>query len=102
MSKPVDWLWPRGERIAVVFNVCPGGVVGQQGARHQPRWATLCRPARSTMAISRAACGVRRGIHRLLGGFADDLPYVRRFGNKSIVAIPLGTDVNDMPFMKYA
>lgn len=24
-----------------------------------------------------------------------------KFGNKRIVAIPLGTDVNDMPFMKY-
>ena len=33
--------------------------------------------------------------------FDDDLPYVQTFGNKSIVAIPLGTDVNDMPFMKF-
>ena len=33
--------------------------------------------------------------------FDDDLPYVQTFGNKEIVAIPLGTDVNDMPFMKY-
>jgi hypothetical protein len=33
--------------------------------------------------------------------FDDDLPYVRTFGEKKIVAIPLGTDVNDMPFMKY-
>ena len=33
--------------------------------------------------------------------FDDDLPYVRAFGEKKIVAIPLGTDVNDMPFMKY-
>jgi hypothetical protein len=33
--------------------------------------------------------------------FDDDLPYVRTFGDKKIVAIPLGTDVNDMPFMKY-
>jgi len=33
--------------------------------------------------------------------FDDDLPYVRSFGNRKIVAIPLGTDVNDMPFMKY-
>jgi peptidoglycan/xylan/chitin deacetylase (PgdA/CDA1 family) len=31
----------------------------------------------------------------------DDLPYVLTYGNKRIVAIPLGTDVNDMPFMKY-
>jgi hypothetical protein len=33
--------------------------------------------------------------------FDDDLPYVQSFGNTSIVAIPLGTDVNDMPFMKF-
>src|SRR5450631_1495616 len=33
--------------------------------------------------------------------FDDDLPYVRTFGGNKIVAIPLGTDVNDMPFMKY-
>lgn len=33
--------------------------------------------------------------------FDDDLPYVLTFGNRSIAAIPLATDVNDMPFMKY-
>lgn len=33
--------------------------------------------------------------------FDDDLPYVQEFSDKKIVAIPLGTDVNDMPFMKY-
>ena len=33
--------------------------------------------------------------------FDDDLPYVQRFGDLKIVAIPLATDVNDMPFMKY-
>lgn len=33
--------------------------------------------------------------------FDDDLPYVQDFGGKRIVAIPLSTDVNDMPFMKY-
>ena len=33
--------------------------------------------------------------------FDDDLPYVLTYGNRKIVAIPLGTDVNDMPFMKY-
>src|SRR3974390_407583 len=34
-------------------------------------------------------------------GFDQDPPSVRSFGNRKIVAIPLGTDVNDMPFMKY-
>jgi peptidoglycan/xylan/chitin deacetylase (PgdA/CDA1 family) len=33
--------------------------------------------------------------------FDADLPYVLRFGEKSIVAIPLSYDVNDMPSMKY-
>jgi len=33
--------------------------------------------------------------------FDSDLPYVQQFGDKKIVAIPLGTDVNDMPFMKF-
>ena len=33
--------------------------------------------------------------------FDDDLPYVQEFGGQRIVAIPLSTDVNDMPFMKY-
>ncbi len=33
--------------------------------------------------------------------FDDDLPYVLTFEDKKIVAIPLGTDVNDMPSMKY-
>ena len=33
--------------------------------------------------------------------FDDDLPYVQRYGKSRIVAIPLTTDVNDMPFMKY-
>ncbi|CAN5447368.1 allantoinase PuuE [soil metagenome] len=33
--------------------------------------------------------------------FDDDLPYVQTFAGVPIVAIPLGTDVNDMPSMKY-
>ena len=33
--------------------------------------------------------------------FDSDLPYVQEFDGKKIVAIPLGTDVNDMPFMKF-
>lgn len=32
---------------------------------------------------------------------ADDLPSVETFGERRIVAIPLSTDVNDMPSMKY-
>jgi peptidoglycan/xylan/chitin deacetylase (PgdA/CDA1 family) len=33
--------------------------------------------------------------------FDDDLPYIATFGERRIVAIPLSTDVNDMPSMKY-
>ena len=33
--------------------------------------------------------------------FDDDLPYIQTFGDRRIVAIPLGTDVNDMQFMKF-
>ena len=32
---------------------------------------------------------------------ADDLPWVETHGDKKMVAIPLSTDVNDMPSMKY-
>ena len=35
------------------------------------------------------------------GVFDDDLPYIQEFDGRKIVAIPLGTDVNDMPSMKY-
>ena len=33
--------------------------------------------------------------------FDDDLPYIQSFGEARIVALPLSTDVNDMPSMKY-
>lgn len=33
--------------------------------------------------------------------FDDDLPYIQSFGESHIVALPLSTDVNDMPSMKY-
>ena len=33
--------------------------------------------------------------------FDDDLPYVQMIDEQRIVAIPLGSDVNDMPSMKY-
>jgi hypothetical protein len=33
--------------------------------------------------------------------FDSDLPYVQEFDGAKIIAIPLATDVNDMPFMKY-
>lgn len=33
--------------------------------------------------------------------FDQDLPYTQSFGARKIVCIPFGTDVNDMPTMKY-
>lgn len=32
---------------------------------------------------------------------SSDLPYIERFGQRRIVAVPFSTDVNDMPFQKY-
>jgi hypothetical protein len=42
------------------------------------------------------------GFYRWYGDvFDDDLPYVQSFGDRRLAAIPLGTDVNDMQFMKF-
>jgi peptidoglycan/xylan/chitin deacetylase (PgdA/CDA1 family) len=202
MRKQVDWVWPEGRKIAAVFNVCLEAWSDGKAPGISPMGNPLPAGALDTMAISWASYGVKRGIHRLLDGFAahnavasvmvnaviaerapdtvravanaghevlshsyamdvipallseederrnitrctallekaagrkvegwlsprgtsraetprflvdagyrwygdvfdDDLPYVQTFGNKAIVAIPLGTDVNDMQFMKF-
>jgi peptidoglycan/xylan/chitin deacetylase (PgdA/CDA1 family) len=202
MESHVNWVWPTGKRIAVVFNVCLEAWSDGKAPGISPMGNPLPAGALDTMAISWASYGVKRGIHRLLDGFAahnavasvmvnaviaerapdtvravanaghevlshsyamdvipallseederrnitrctallekaagrkvegwlsprgtsraetprflvdagyrwygdvfdDDLPYVQTFGNKAIVAIPLGTDVNDMQFMKF-
>ena len=202
MAQHVNWVWPTGKRIAVVFNVCLEAWSDGKAPGISPMGNPLPADVLDTMAISWAAYGVRRGIHRLLEGFAqhraiasvmvnaviaerspetvkavadaghevlshsyamdvvpallsqederkniarctallekasgrkiegwlsprgtsraespgflieagyrwygdvfdEDLPYVQTFGNRKIVAIPLGTDVNDMQFMKY-
>jgi len=202
MASQVQWAWPTGKRIAVVFNVCLEAWSDGKAPGISPMGNPLPAGVLDTMAISWAAYGVKRGIHRLLEGFAahraaasvmvsaviaerapqtvravadaghevlshsyamdvvpallseaeeraniarctallekasgrkiegwlsprgtsraetprllaeagyrwhgdvfdDDLPYVQTFGNKEIVAIPLGTDVNDMGFMKF-
>jgi peptidoglycan/xylan/chitin deacetylase (PgdA/CDA1 family) len=200
----VNWLWPNGKRIAVVFNVCLEAWSDGKAPGISPMGNPL--PAipgiLDNMAISWASYGPKRGIYRLLDAFErhgakssmmvngviaerapqavkaiadagheilshsyamdvipvmlaeeqerrnitrctellqeasgkpvkgwlsprgtpspnsarllaeagyiwhgdvfdDDLPYVQDFGGRKIVAIPLGTDVNDMPFMKY-
>jgi Polysaccharide deacetylase len=203
MNKQVNWVWPNGQRIAVVFNVCLEAWSDGKAPGIGPMGNPLPAGVLDTMAISWAAYGIKRGIYRLLDGFRrhdgavasvmvnaviaerapeairavadaghevlshsyamdvvpallspederkniarctalleqasgrkiegwlsprgtsraetprllaeagyrwhgdvfdDDLPYVQTFGNHEIVAIPLGTDVNDMPFMKY-
>jgi peptidoglycan/xylan/chitin deacetylase (PgdA/CDA1 family) len=202
MRQRVNWVWPGGKKIAVVFNVCLEAWSDGKAPGISPMGNPLPAGVLDTMAISWAAYGVRTGIYRLLDAFArhravasvmvnavvaerapeavkavadaghevlshsyamdvipallsdederaniarctallekasgrkvvgwlsprgtsraetprllaeagytwygdvfdDDLPYVKTFGEKKIVAIPLGTDVNDMPFMKY-
>src|SRR3990172_3582803 len=200
----VDWLWPGGKRIAVVFNVALEAWSDGKAPGISPMGNPL--PAIpgivDSMAISWAAYGAKRGIYRLLDAFArhnvrasvmtsailaerspeavravgdaghevvshsyamdvmpvmmsveeerlnierctdllahasrsrvrgwisprgtpspntarllsevdylwygdvfdDDLPYVQTFGESRILALPLSTDVNDMPSMKY-
>jgi peptidoglycan/xylan/chitin deacetylase (PgdA/CDA1 family) len=202
MRQHVNWAWPGGNKIAVVFNVCLEAWSDGKAPGISPMGNPLPAGMLDTMAISWAGYGVKRGIYRLLdaferhgavasvmvnaviaerapeavkavaaaghevlshsyamdvipallsdederaniarctallekasGGkvvgwlsprgtsrgatarflaeagytwygdaFDDDLPYVQTFGDNKIVAIPLGTDVNDMPFMKY-
>ena len=197
-----NWLWPGGKRVAVVFNVCLEAWSDGKAPGISPMGNPLPAGVLDNMAISWAAYGPKRGIYRLLDGFAkhnakasvmccaviaerspqsikavadaghevlshsyamdvipalmpedeerknirrctslleeasggrvrgwispratpsvntprllaeagyawygdtldDDLPYVQTFGQRKIVAIPLGTDVNDMPSMKY-
>jgi peptidoglycan/xylan/chitin deacetylase (PgdA/CDA1 family) len=200
--KNMNWSWPDGKRVAVVFNVCLEAWSDGKAPGISPMGNPLPAGVLDTMAISWADYGVKRGIPRLLAAFArhkakssmmvnaiiaerapevvkaiadagheilshsyamdvipavmsedeerkniercttllkkaseknivgwlspratsrtetprllaeagyrwygdtldDDLPYVLTFGNRRIVAIPLGTDVNDMPFMKF-
>src|SRR5262245_10863871 len=197
-----NWVWPNGQRIAVVFNVCLEAWSDGKAPGISPMGNPLPAGVLDTMAISWAAYGAEVGIYRLLEAFAGhkaktsvmvnaiiaerapqavkavadgghevlshsyamdvipallsdederknierctkllekasgkpvqgwlsprgtsrtetprllaeagyrwygdvfdrDLPYVKTAGNKKIVAIPLGTDVNDMPSMKY-
>jgi peptidoglycan/xylan/chitin deacetylase (PgdA/CDA1 family) len=200
--QPANWVWPNGQRIAVVFNVCLEAWSDGKAPGISPMGNPLPAGVLDTMAISWAAYGAEVGIYRLLEAFAThkaktsvmvnaiiaerapqavkavadgghevlshsyamdvipallsdederknierctkllekasgkpvqgwlsprgtsrtetprllaeagyrwygdvfdrDLPYVKTAGNKKIVAIPLGTDVNDMPSMKY-
>jgi hypothetical protein len=202
MRQQMNWVWPGGKKIAVVFNVCLEAWSDGKAPGISPMGNPLPAGVLDTMAISWAAYGVKTGIYRLLDAFARhravasvmvnaviaerapeavkavadaghevlshsyamdvipallsdederaniarctallekasgrkivgwlsprgtsradtprllaeagytwygdvfdaDLPYVKTYGERKIVAIPLGTDVNDMPFMKY-
>ncbi len=68
--------------------------------RHPEEGCGLAQPARD---LDGADAGLlARAGYRWYGDILDDdLPYVLTFDNRPIVAIPLQTDVNDMPFMKH-
>lgn len=69
MAKPVNWVWPDGKRTAVVFNVCLEAWSDGKAPGISPMGNPLPAGVLDTMAISWAAYGVKRGIHRLLDGF---------------------------------
>lgn len=69
MTKQVNWAWPNGKRTAVVFNVCLEAWSDGKAPGISPMGNPLPAGTLDTMAISWAAYGVKRGIHRLLDGF---------------------------------
>lgn len=69
----------------------------QVGRRRVSGWIS----PRGTPSLNTARLLAEAGYAWYGDVFDDDLPYVQRFGDRSIVAIPLTTDVNDMPSMKY-
>src|ERR1700681_394103 len=66
----VNWVWPNGKRTAVVFNVCLEAWSDGKAPGISPMGNPLPSGVLDTMAISWAAYGVKRGIHRLLDGLA--------------------------------
>jgi hypothetical protein len=69
MAKPANWVWPNGKRTAVVLNVCLEAWSDGKAPGISPMGNPLPPGVLDTMAISWAAYGVKRGIHRLLDGF---------------------------------
>src|SRR5688572_9589289 len=65
-----DWLWPGTMRIAVVFNVCLEAWSDGKAPGISPMGNPLPAGVLDNMAISWAAYGAKRGIHRLLDSFA--------------------------------
>jgi peptidoglycan/xylan/chitin deacetylase (PgdA/CDA1 family) len=70
MQTRLDWTWPGGRRIAVVFNVCLEAWSDGKAPGISPMGNPLPAGALDTMAISWAAYGVAIGIHRLMDGLA--------------------------------
>jgi hypothetical protein len=69
MGSQVNWVWPNGKKTAVVFNVCLEAWSDGKAPGISPMGNPLPAGVLDTMAISWAAYGVKRGIHRLLDGF---------------------------------
>src|SRR5918999_591391 len=65
----VDWLWPGGKRVAVVFNVCLEAWSDGKAPGISPMGNPLPAGVLDNMAISWAAYGPKRGIYRLLDAF---------------------------------
>ncbi len=80
MPNKVDWTWPTGKRIAVVFNVCLEAWSDGKAPGISPMGNPLPAGVLDTMAISWAAYGVKTGIYRLLEAFG-------RHGAKSSVMV---------------
>ena len=70
MRKQVDWVWPEGRKIAVVFNVCLEAWSDGKAPGISPMGNPLPAGVLDTMAISWASYGYRTGIYRLLDAFA--------------------------------
>ena len=69
MNNP-KWRWPGGKRIAVVFNVCLEQWSDGKAPGISPMGNPLPPGVLDNTAISWAEYGPRRGIYRLLDGFA--------------------------------
>src|SRR5205823_9049752 len=66
----VEWQWPGGKPIAVLFNVCLEAWSDGKAPGISPMGNPLPAGALDTMAISWASYGVKVGIYRLLDLFA--------------------------------
>ena len=82
MKSEPNWVWPNGERIAVVFNVCLEAWSDGKAPGISPMGNPLPAGVLDTMAISWAAYGVEIGIHRLMDAFARHGAQSERHGQR--------------------